>query len=686
MFAQTRVLSNAALVSAVVLATFAGSSLAMAQPATQPATPATKVTPAPAPAVATPSIMVLATTGKVQYKADSNANLADLKVGQRLEQGAEIFVGTSSIAQIKIGEGQVFTIDRLSRVLIKDAVKAIGDGKNTTTLQLPYGRIRFDVTSTKVANDVKIQTPDATLAVKGTHGILEKLPGQPTRAYGGELNAGIVNVMYNGGVNVDVKKNDKSTGDHPQAAEGADADTYVHTGDKHSEDETSRQSAGWTPSVSSDHEEDARTAAGRYLGQFFQAHIDPLGENPIKDNDYASIDFRQGGTVTLFDGNSPSGRTIGSGLSGFIGTPQGGAMVMTENGPAIVALDDSAGAGYTAGTMAMRQWNPGLNRWTLLGTLAPLTMNVPDTEYGGESSHTVPVPYILDGLGNLDGTVYASGINTATGMEPSQTTGNFGIFQLNAPSMRGGSYHAVQRMSFPMLSAGGGLTGANSRGTMFVAARYNLSTGAVPGMVLLEVDPRTNFIANAWSVADGSFSSGASHIDGNFQPSGVSFVDGQVVVTGSAGNRAATYTVRPNEATPFLPKITSATYGPIGTASHAMAGEGGFNATQSFPLSGPDRAVTPIPGVDPLWLGAAYSRSAANSPTFRRMMRDTILSMASDPNACALSAALQTRLPNAIADHYNQTSGVNAALNQFYASLPANHPCNCNAPRSFGHH
>lgn len=687
MFAQNRVLARAATLSAMTVVMLAGSSLTLAQ-VSGVAGPANAGAPAaaPAPAVATNSIIVLAVSGKVQFKSGSGDNLAELRAGQRLLEGAEIFTGLNSIAQIKIGEGQVFTIDRISRVLIKDAVRA-ANGKGTSLLQLPYGRIRFDVTSTKVANDVKIQTPDATLAVKGTHGVIEKIPGQPTRAYGGELNAGIVNVMYLGGVNVDVKRDGASSGEHPQSAESADAGTYVQTGDQRSADETSRQSAGWTSSLGSQHEQDGRTASGRFLKQFFPPQVIPQGGTPLGSHQYAAVDRRQGATVRYFDTNDSPWTSVASGLRGFFGTPQGAALVNTESGPAIVAIDDHAGPGYASGTMAVRQWNAGLKRWALLGTLSPLMIWEPGNSggenYGGSEGHFVESAYSFDGLGNLAGGLYASGINPALS---EITTGNFGIFSLTYPSLRGGSFQAQQQMSFPMLSGGGGLTGANSRGTMFVTAQFNLSTGAVPGMVLLEVDPRNNYIANAWSVADGDFAaaSGGAGIGNSFVPTGLAFVDGQVVVTGASAGEQATFTVRPSESGRGLQPVTTARYGPDAAAANGLAGEGGFNGSASFPLAAPDRKMTAIPGIDPLWLSTSYSRNVANNPTFRRMMRDSVLSVASNPADCAVSAALNTGLNNAIGDHYNQTSGVNGALSQFFGSLPPGHPCTTNIPRGFG--
>lgn len=681
MFSQNCVLSNAALASAVALATFAGSSLALGQN-TQPAKVDDKPA-ATAPAASAVTITTLAVSGKAMFKSGPNAAPAELKAGQALTELAEIFTNPNSIVQIKVGTGQVYTIDGTTRVLIKDAMKP-ASGKETTTLEVPYGRVRFDITSTKVANDVKIQTPDATLAVKGTHGIIEKKPGQPTRAYGGELNTGIFNVMHSTGIKVDVTKNHQTSGGKAQTAVAADAKTFVQTDDVKSADNAGGD-GGWTPSDGTLDEGDERQINSRYFKNLFPASQYPHGTNALSGDVAVGIDPDQGMVITV---TTPNGVTsvVGSGLTGFLGTPQGAALMNTEFGPYLVAIDDEAGANYISGTTALRFWNPGDRTWMMLGTLGPLNVWVPDDKGGG---HFVQSGYTFDGLGNLNGTLYASGVNPVASTDPRQSTGNFGIFQLNMPTQQRGSMTAQQMMSFPMLRSGGGLTGANSRGSMFAAARFNSADGSAPGgLVLLEIDPRNNYIINAWSQIEGDFAGtpatgGANprpagpSIPNNFQATGVAFVGGQVILAGNVNGQNSQYTVKPPTGTNLQPTVTSVR---ASTGTNAASGEGGYAGSSPFPLAGPDRNYTRIPGVDPLWLSTAYSRNAARSATFRRMVTNTIISHTPDAREHMGTTEFTTALQNAIADHYNQTDGVNSAISQFYATF---HVYNANAPRPF---
>ena len=673
MFSQNCVLTNAALASAVALATFAGSSLALGQN-TQPATADQK---SAATAGAPISITTLAVSGKAVFKSGPDASPVELKPGQALTEMAEVFTGPKTIVQIKVGTGQVYTIDHTTRVLIKDAVKP-ATGKETTTLEVPYGRVRFDITSTKVANDVKIQTPDATLAVKGTHGIIEKLPGQSTRAYGGELNTGVFNVMHSTGIKVDVTKNHQTSGANAATAATADAKTFVQTEDSKSADKGTGGASGWTPSGGTLEEGDERNINGQNFKNLFPPNT---GQNALAGDVAVGIDPNLGTVITVTGANGVTS-VAGSGITGFLGTPQGAALMNTEYGPYLVAIDSEAGVQYAEGTTALRFWNPGDRTWMMLGTLGPLKVFVPD-ENGG---HFVQSGYSFDGLGNLNGTLYASGVNPAQSEDPSQSTGNFGVFQLDMPTTQRGAMTARQMMSFPMLRAGGGLTGANSRGSMFAAAQFRNTDGSASGLVLLEIDPRINYVVNAWSAIEGDFSPGnAGHtspgnaIPTTFHPSGVAFVGGQVILAGREGNQNASYTVRPTTGSDRFPTVTSHRVGPT-VPSGTIAGEGGFAGSTPFPLGAADRNYARIAGVDPLWLGTAYSRNAARSGTFRRMVTDTILNHSPETRAYVNTPEFTAALGNAIADHYNQTDGVNSAISQFYSTF---HVTNPNASRPF---
>ncbi|MBY0309001.1 MAG: FecR family protein [Phycisphaerales bacterium] len=653
----------------MALATLAGSTLAFGQ-TTQPGATIDKAAtaaPAPTPAGAPNTITTIAVSGKVGFKADADASLAELKVGQALNEMAEVLTGPNAIAQIKVGDGQVFTIDHNSRVLIKDAVKAPGAaGKQGTTLQIPYGRVRFDVTSTKVANDVKIQTPDATLAVKGTHGVIEKLPGQPTRAYGGELNAGVFNVMYTSGIKVDVTKNRQTSGDTPQTAATADKRTAVGSKTAAKGDKTSRSGAGWTPVDGVLEEGDERALDGQNVRLFLPRRA---GLNPLAGDVTVGVDPDLGAVITI---TGPNGVTsiAGSGITGFLGTVQGAALVNTEFGPYLLAIDSNAGPNYRNGTLALRFWNPGDRTWTMLGSLSPLKVWVTDgSESGG--GHFVESGYTIDGLGNLSGSLYASGINPLASADPRQSTGNWGIFELTPPAQQRGEASARQVMSFPMLQAGGGLTGANSRGTMFAAARFNQLDGS-SGVVLLEIDPRINYVVNAWSAVEGDVvRTGANGpaLPGGFQATGVSFANGSVVMTGTANGRNAAVTIKPTNDNHPTARVTSSRVDLPGRAGRDTAGEGGFNRSVPFALRPADRQLPRLTGVDPLWLATSYSRTAAGSRTFRRMVADTVFARTPSARRFESTAEFNLALSNALADHYNQQDGVNSALSEFYNSI-----------------
>jgi len=146
--------------------------------ASEPAKPAAVAAAAgtTAPVAPTP-IVVRAVKGKVLYRNTPDAERKQAAQGDVLTEGTEISTTVNSAIELQVGVGQVFTIDRLTRIIIREAIAS--QGKETTKVAVPYGRVKFDVSSATVANDVQIQSPDATLAVKGTSGGMEVSPGFP---------------------------------------------------------------------------------------------------------------------------------------------------------------------------------------------------------------------------------------------------------------------------------------------------------------------------------------------------------------------------------------------------------------------------------------------------------------------------------------------------------------------------
>ncbi len=207
----------------LALLSVAGQNVAIgAQPPVTPA-PTVSDAAAPAPAETAPGAAqvlagtVLEVVGVVQWRASADAPLRAAVVGDLLPPGAEIFTGHRSRAQIRLHGTQVFVIERLARVRLSEVIAATSASPATTRLELPYGRVEFKVVSTRVANDVRIKTPDAVLAVKGTTGFINVQFGR-TDAGGGVGNTGRFTVNYDNGREGDVTDQNATDSDNPNTA------------------------------------------------------------------------------------------------------------------------------------------------------------------------------------------------------------------------------------------------------------------------------------------------------------------------------------------------------------------------------------------------------------------------------------------------------------------------------------
>lgn len=195
---------------------------AAAQPAAD-AAPADDANAAPTP------MFIVGFKGRVGYKAEGETKWTPAKTGAVLHEGYEIATSENSAVQIQVGAGQRFTIDRASKVIITQAIAK--PGVEQTVLDLPYGRINFDVTSARLANDVKIMAPDATLAIRGTTGGMEVRAGFPTRAYGGQLNKGRIEVKHRKGVLATLTGNEATDSSNPQPGQNFFHDGFIEIND-----------------------------------------------------------------------------------------------------------------------------------------------------------------------------------------------------------------------------------------------------------------------------------------------------------------------------------------------------------------------------------------------------------------------------------------------------------------------
>ncbi len=194
----------------------------------EPGQPPADAGAAPARAVVTKMpIVIEEVQGTVSYRQSEDGRWTPAKKGVVLQEGAEFQTSIGSNVRIRVGAAQVFVIDRLGRVKV---AKAINDSKaEVTRINVDYGRITFDVNSTNFANDVQIQAPDMTLAVKGTSGGVEASPGFPTAAFGAVANKGRIEVAFADGARPTLNRNEKIDSKKSDPAANQSDKSFVDT-------------------------------------------------------------------------------------------------------------------------------------------------------------------------------------------------------------------------------------------------------------------------------------------------------------------------------------------------------------------------------------------------------------------------------------------------------------------------
>lgn len=215
---------NHASLATLAILSAAGQSLSIGAqpPAAEPSAQSASVQPAaaPAPASTDPAVAatVLEVVGLVQWRPAPDAPLRAAAVGDQLPPGSEIFTGHRSRTQIRLHGTQIFIIERLARVRLSEVIAATNASPATTRVDLPYGRVDFKVVSTRVSNDVRIKTPDAILAVKGTTGFINVQFGR-TEAGGGVDNTGNFTVTYENGQEGNIEDQNQTDSQDPNPAD-----------------------------------------------------------------------------------------------------------------------------------------------------------------------------------------------------------------------------------------------------------------------------------------------------------------------------------------------------------------------------------------------------------------------------------------------------------------------------------
>ncbi len=475
--------ASAACAGPLALALVAGSAWAWQPPAEPaPAQPAAQPAPQPADAAApvddatiteTP-IFIVGFKGNVGHRAEGETKWTPAKVGAMLRIGYELATGPNSMVQVQIGAGQRFTIDRASKIIITEAIAR--PGVEETVIDLPYGRVQFDVTSARLANDVKITAPDATLAIRGTTGGMEVNAGRPTRAYGGPLNRGRIDVRHRRGVSASITGSQATDSENPQPSINTFRDGFIEINDGR-----------------------ARTGDEfRFVYNFQQVFQiifgglnDPGGgiPPPVSGNFTVNLQAMFGPTDPI-----PLGTIVS--LSNSIAFPR----LIATPGPTNADLNSVViGEAITANPTNNRPEFLRLERNGPTSTLRALTLDGQQTNFQNIGTFNTGTA-ILRGLGQVDRALYSL-----------RNTDTSEVVRLNPLA---GTINPIADFAGSRFESIDGIT---ERGTLIMGGRLpgslagfdpfmTRATGfAGPDALLIEFDPRTNLIVNAKSDLRGDF-------------------------------------------------------------------------------------------------------------------------------------------------------------------------------------
>ncbi len=598
--------------------------------------------PEPAPAQANPapaatSATIVAVEGKVRYRLGADKPWEGAKAGVVMGEGAEVETALRSAVQIKIGEGQVLTIDRASRVAIKEAIRRGGTEK--TTVDLPYGRVKFDVSSASVANDVKIQAPDATLAVKGTQGYMEVTPGQPTLAAGDTGNTGSFEVAYEGGTTATVSDDVATDATNQDPASNAVEVTQIDVGSPAARTEDEAQVITRAPGGG---ESLVLVAPGVSEGVRNTPPVN-LGSTDIlfiEDDGNKSLQLIRRNVLTDERLVLRTGSAFSQSLDfGSIGLALGRSADGTQRELFRLEFADSGGG------------------FQLLG----LTFGTPDSVFQVRATNSTQN---VVGLGALGGQLFTMGLG--------------GQFDRHMLEISIGSGSLSPRVHLPFGSIGSDLAGSNERGTIWMyGAGSSRGTTSFMAGGFFEIDPRTNHVIRSTgplitgettvfeeglsgSVLNGANVRGLAFAGGSLivqvdTQAGVLFLTVNIMASGTAASPTITHVVR---AVGSLPGLASETFNnPAASGPLAPLGQGFID-----------------PAISPLLAMMAVGPNAAASNVFQQMIIGQIIDTATDPTLCASSGVFGP-FGTFLATNVNRVGGVGLAVNQFRESLGNGHPC-----------
>jgi len=625
---------------------------------------ANAVEPVAAEAVEVLVIKVIGIVGRAGYSAPGTTRKLAISLGQILEEGGEVQTSRGGQIQVQIGDQHTFIVDELSKVILREAV--VKGGKATSGLGLPYGRVRFDVTSARLANDVKIVAPDATLAIKGTTGAMEVRPGFPTLAYGGEFNRGIFDVSFRNQRTASVTRRDRTDANTPDPADNSSQDQYVEVGDNRTRDRDERRFVRRSPRL--------------FQQVFGDTNPQGIGLPPAITGLFVLDESL--GTLSIFD-------------------PVGGLT------PFLDVTGFNAGAAHVGSALAV---NPRNSATTFLrleqsgNNASLLALDIDGTDTSFNSVANFDLMTAGPGSGSRLAGLAQLGNRLFTNVTPDDAS--FTTISRLLP----GSGQIDPVMNFGTL-LDDGLGAVTSRGTLLVAGRLpftGLSNGSAGVLgadgMLLEVDPRVNYLRQAFSDVTGDFAfdpSGTFVLDPFVDPSFATITDQNVtglarfnvtpgsfagvtrdvlvlaltieaIVDGTPTTLTVTYnteaTNQPGDPRVFVINSTTSQIRDLASeARRDLAPPPNLAPRPSFAFD------TSIPT---LFADMAYSQQALSSGVVERLARNVVLATAVNPGACANSNAINSLNTNLLT-YIDTRAGMGAAITAFRNGLPSNHPCRC---------
>ncbi|UVF20422.1 Ig-like domain-containing protein [Microvirga terrae] len=97
-----------------------------------------------------------------------NGVSVDLQVGDTVAKGDVVQTGTASSLTIKFNDGAVFNLSASARMVLNDMIYAADSSSNSALFTLVQGLIGFVAGRIAKTGDLKVDTPVATMAIRGT--------------------------------------------------------------------------------------------------------------------------------------------------------------------------------------------------------------------------------------------------------------------------------------------------------------------------------------------------------------------------------------------------------------------------------------------------------------------------------------------------------------------------------------